>query len=142
LRIYRRGNFHLIRNRNTSLGHGWARDSKLAGNHWSDYDFMFHSWKASKLNTTWFDADVFTEIPNPDKCSRSLDGKSFRINVETFVLGWKWRPELHVPVEYIRKQLGAYESGVAKGYPKEGRDLPHLVEPDIRECYPDCDKYT
>jgi hypothetical protein len=47
-----------------------------------------------------------------------------------------------VSVEHIRQQLDAYETGVAQGYPKEGRDLPHLVEPDVRDCYPDCDKYT
>ncbi|KAI6190816.1 hypothetical protein M3Y97_00159500 [Aphelenchoides bicaudatus] len=116
VRIYRRA-------------HGWARDSKLAGNKWSDSDFMFHSWKASELNSTWFDADVFTKIPNPKKCSRSLNE-------------WNHRPELHVQTDLIKQELSAYETGIAQGYPKEGRDIPHLMEPDVRECYPDCDKYT
>lgn len=55
-------------------GHGWARDSKLTDNHWSDTDFMFHAWKASELNSTWFDANVFNKIPEPDECGRGFGG--------------------------------------------------------------------
>ncbi|KAI6241755.1 hypothetical protein M3Y99_00297200 [Aphelenchoides fujianensis] len=116
LRVYRRA-------------HGWARDSSLTGNHWSPADFMIHAWKASELNSTWFDANVFEEIPDPAECGRGLSG-------------WRWRPEKRATVAENRERMAAFEEGVAQGYPKEGRDLPHLVEPDVRECYPDCDRLT
>ncbi|KAI6239467.1 hypothetical protein M3Y99_00564300 [Aphelenchoides fujianensis] len=116
LRVYRRA-------------HGWARDSSLTGNHWSSADFMIHAWKASELNSTWFDANVFEEIPDPAECGRGLSG-------------WRWLPEKRATVEENRERMAAFEEGVAQGYPKEGRDLPHLVEPDVRECYPDCDRLT
>ncbi|KAI6195089.1 hypothetical protein M3Y96_01194000 [Aphelenchoides besseyi] len=96
LRIYKRS-------------HGWARDGQLTGNRWSDVDFLMHGWKNSNLNATWYDANVFKDIPDPEKCTD----------------GYK-----------------AYEMGVARGYPKEGRNLPHLIEPDVRNCYPDCDRFT
>ncbi|KAI6228832.1 hypothetical protein M3Y99_01183100 [Aphelenchoides fujianensis] len=110
VRIYRRA-------------HGWARDGQLTGNHW------MHAWKASELNSTWFDANVFEEIPDPAECGDGLSG-------------WKWLEEKKTTVQKNRERLAAFEKGVAKGYPKEGRDIPHLIEPDVRECYPDCDRFT
>ncbi|KAI6223407.1 hypothetical protein M3Y95_00886900 [Aphelenchoides besseyi] len=116
LRIFRRG-------------HGWARDGQLTGNRWSDVDFLMHAWKNSNLNATWYDANVFKTIPNPEEC-----GDGYK--------GWNWLEEKKSTVDETRKTLAAFEIGVARGYPKEGRDLPHLIEADVRNCYPDCDRFT
>jgi hypothetical protein len=72
---------------------------------------------------------LFQKIPDPEECGEGLKG-------------WHWIPEKHASVEWIRNELASFEKGVASTYYKEARDLPHLVQPDVRECYPDCDKYT
>ncbi|KAI6230314.1 hypothetical protein M3Y99_01078000 [Aphelenchoides fujianensis] len=90
-----------------------------------------HGWARDGQLTGnhWSTADFMHEIPDPAECGEGLSG-------------WKWLEEKKTTVQKNRERLAAFEKGVAKGYPKEGRDIPHLIEPDVRECYPDCDRFT
>ncbi|KAI6233349.1 hypothetical protein M3Y99_00928800 [Aphelenchoides fujianensis] len=115
LRIYRRA-------------HGWARDLVPSGNLWAPSDFMIHGWKANRLGeATVFNADVFKELPDPSKCSRGLDA-------------WKWQADKRVGREELRQRLAQAERAFARAYPKVARDLPFLIEPDVADCFPHCEK--
>ncbi|KAI6240325.1 hypothetical protein M3Y99_00464200 [Aphelenchoides fujianensis] len=114
LRIYRRA-------------HGWARDLVPSGNLWAPSDFMIHGWKANRLGeATVFNADVFEELPHPSQCSRGLDG-------------WKWRADKRVGTEELRQRLAQAERAFARAYSKVARDLPFLIEPDVADCFPNCE---
>ncbi|KAI6225372.1 hypothetical protein M3Y99_01346000 [Aphelenchoides fujianensis] len=90
-----------------------------------------HGWARDGQLTGnhWSTADFMHEIPDAAECGEGLSG-------------WKWLEEKKTTVQKNRERLAAFEKGVAKGYPKEGRDIPHLIEADVRECYPDCDRFT
>ncbi|KAI6234923.1 hypothetical protein M3Y99_00743600 [Aphelenchoides fujianensis] len=90
-----------------------------------------HGWARDGQLTGnhWSTADFMHEIPDPEECGEGLSG-------------WKWLEEKKTTVQKNRERLAAFEKGVARGYPKEGRDIPHLIEPDVRECYPNCDRFT
>ncbi|CAK5075221.1 unnamed protein product [Meloidogyne enterolobii] len=42
----------------------------------------------------------------------------------------------------VRSQLAQAEKSGGVAFPKEGRVLAHLTEPDVGECYPECDYWT
>lgn len=56
--------------------------------------------------------------------------------------GWFWRNTSFVTVAEIRRMLANYEKGIQQSYPEKARIIPYLLEPDIGECYPDCDRLT
>ena len=56
--------------------------------------------------------------------------------------GWNWRAEKRLAIKEIKRQLANFEKGAGRNFPKAGRDLPYLVQPDIGECYPECDDRT
>ncbi|KAL3115684.1 hypothetical protein niasHT_016394 [Heterodera trifolii] len=69
----------------------------------------------------------FEKVPNASECT---DG----------YLGWNWRADKRISVDAVRKQLAAIEKSSANGFPKKARIHAHLSEPDVGECYPNCDE--
>lgn len=56
--------------------------------------------------------------------------------------GWHWRNESHVSDEEIKRVLSEAENGLARNFPKEAIVIPYLSQPDIAECFPNCDDTT
>uniref|UniRef100_A0A7E4VVY7 Nucleotid_trans domain-containing protein n=1 Tax=Panagrellus redivivus TaxID=6233 RepID=A0A7E4VVY7_PANRE len=115
VRIYRRS-------------HGWVRDWVLTADAWSDYDFMFHGWKLQSIETEGWKSP-FTKMFNISECGAGYSG-------------WNWRSESRASVAEIKKQLANFEKSAAGSFPKEAQALPYLVQPDVAECYPECDANT
>ncbi|KAE9554132.1 hypothetical protein FO519_002669 [Halicephalobus sp. NKZ332] len=115
LRIYRRA-------------HGWVRDGYLTNDGWSENDFMLHGWKAQEIGASGW-VSPYTKMFNITECGSGYSG-------------WNWRSEKRLAVEEVRRQLANFEREAGKSFPAAARDLPHLVEPDIGECYPNCDDRT
>lgn len=53
--------------------------------------------------------------------------------------GWEYRPFKNVTCESIRITLANFEKSSGRNFPKEARVIPHLAEPDVGECFPNCD---
>lgn len=96
---------------------------------WFENDFMLHGWKLSKINTKGWDSP-FQKMFNLTECTG--DGYS----------GWDWRSEKRLSAKEVKKQLANFEASVSSSFPKEARIHPYLSEPDIGECYPNCDDNT
>uniref|UniRef100_A0A915PEY4 Uncharacterized protein n=1 Tax=Meloidogyne floridensis TaxID=298350 RepID=A0A915PEY4_9BILA len=115
-------------------GHAWIRDWFLTTDSWSARDFMLHGWKAQNISSSW--ESPFKKVPVPDEC---IGGYA----------GWNWRNEkageffnFRISVEEVRSQLAQAEKSGGVAFPKEGRVLAYLSEPDVGECYPECDYWT
>lgn len=57
-------------------------------------------------------------------------------------IGWFWRNTSLLDIKEIRQVLAYYEKQAQQTYPQQARNLTFLLEPDIGECYPDCDRLT
>jgi len=109
-------------------GHGWVRDGYMTADSWSEFDFMLHGWKAQEINTNGW-SSPYTSMFNVSECGNGYSG-------------WNWRKEKRVSVDAIRTQLANFEKSVGSSFPKEARIHPYLSEPDVGECYPNCDDRT
>jgi Protein of unknown function, DUF273 len=109
-------------------GHAWVRDGYMTMDGWSDRDFMLHGWKLQEINTNgWL--SPFSRAFNISEC-----GNGFA--------GWNWRSEKRLSVEAVRVQLLNFETSARRTFPKVARIHPYLSEPDVGECYPQCDERT
>uniref|UniRef100_A0A914H296 Uncharacterized protein n=1 Tax=Globodera rostochiensis TaxID=31243 RepID=A0A914H296_GLORO len=107
--------------------HGFCRDGWLTDDAFADIDFMFHGWKALNLGGPW--KSPFEKMPNVSEC-RAGDFS-----------GWTWRKEKQISVEEVGKRLSEREKKCAKDFPQAARIHAHLSEPDVAECYPNCDEH-
>ncbi|KHN79472.1 hypothetical protein Tcan_04706 [Toxocara canis] len=106
--------------------HGMARDWYHTGDAWCEVDFMIHGWKANKIGENGWQSP-FTAVPDPSKCGAHYDG-------------WSWRPEKRVSVSTIREMLQQAERSSADAVPKKYMTIPFYSQPDIANCYPECEK--
>uniref|UniRef100_A0A0M3I568 Nucleotid_trans domain-containing protein n=1 Tax=Ascaris lumbricoides TaxID=6252 RepID=A0A0M3I568_ASCLU len=108
--------------------HGWVRDGFLTTDRWSDRDFMLHGWKQQEIGIQGWKSPFF-EMIDENECGQNLNG-------------WHWRNESHVSDEEIKRVLSEAENGLARNFPKEAIVIPYLSQPDIAECFPNCDDTT
>lgn len=90
---------------------------------------MLHGWKLQEINKNGWQSP-FKTMFNLSECNS--DGYS----------GWNWRNEKRLNVEEVRKQMANFEHSVGQTFPKEARVHAYLTEPDIGQCYPNCDDET
>lgn len=106
-------------------GHAWVRDFLLTDDGWSDYDFMFHGWKANEvMRPEWI--SPFTKPINSSECGNGY-------------AGWHLRKADHLTVSEVRNMLASEEKKEADEFPQRARIIPFLDAPDVAACYPHCD---
>uniref|UniRef100_A0A915EQL5 Uncharacterized protein n=1 Tax=Ditylenchus dipsaci TaxID=166011 RepID=A0A915EQL5_9BILA len=108
--------------------HGWVRDGYITNDAWGERDFMLHGWKAQQINTDGW-TSPYSRMFNVSECGVAYSG-------------WYWRNEKRLGTEAIRIQLANFERSVANTFPKEARIHPYLSEPDVGDCFPNCDDLT
>uniref|UniRef100_A0A914I9V7 Uncharacterized protein n=1 Tax=Globodera rostochiensis TaxID=31243 RepID=A0A914I9V7_GLORO len=105
--------------------HGFCRDWYLSSDGWAENDFMFHGWKAQNLSGNW--KSPFEKVPNASECTGGY-------------LGWHWRTNKRISVNEVRSRLAKSEKTFAANFPQKARIHAHLTEPEVGECYPNCDE--
>uniref|UniRef100_A0A914HPK4 Uncharacterized protein n=1 Tax=Globodera rostochiensis TaxID=31243 RepID=A0A914HPK4_GLORO len=105
--------------------HGFCRDWFISSDGWAENDFMFHGWKAHNLSGEW--KSPFEKVPNASECTGGY-------------LGWHWRPDTRISVDEVRSLLAETEKSSAADFPQKARIHAHLTEPEVGECYPNCDE--
>uniref|UniRef100_A0A914H5Z6 Uncharacterized protein n=1 Tax=Globodera rostochiensis TaxID=31243 RepID=A0A914H5Z6_GLORO len=105
--------------------HGFCRDWFISSDGWAENDFMFHGWKAHNLSGDW--KSPFEKVPNASECTGGY-------------LGWHWRTDTRISVNEVRSRLAEIEKSSAANFPQKARIHAHLTEPEVGECYPNCDE--
>ncbi|KAI1700759.1 hypothetical protein DdX_16508 [Ditylenchus destructor] len=98
--------------------HGWVRDGFITSDGWCEREINIDGWSSP-----------FTKMFNTTECGREYSG-------------WHWRNEKRLGADAIRIQLSNFERSSGRTYPPEARVHAYLSEPDVGECYPNCDKDT
>uniref|UniRef100_A0A0N5AJN6 Glycosyltransferase n=1 Tax=Syphacia muris TaxID=451379 RepID=A0A0N5AJN6_9BILA len=106
-------------------GHGFCRDWYITNGLWTPKDFMLHGWKVQHVlkNSSYF---AFTKDINVTLCGQNLDG-------------WPWKKESMVNTSNVKHLIAVAEKNYSNRLPKQNIVIPFLDQPDVANCYPNCD---
>ncbi|VDD95873.1 unnamed protein product [Enterobius vermicularis] len=105
--------------------HGFCRDWYNTGGLWTERDFLIHGWKSQTVRDNDWASPFYKDI-ELSRCGNNYDG-------------WPWKPDKKVKIEEIRHLIELAENRSARTFPKNHLVIPFLDQPDIAQCYPNCD---
>lgn len=106
-------------------GHSFCRDRYHTNDAWCKKDFMLHGWKDSFINVTGWESPFYKEF-DLSKCGANYNG-------------WFWRKDKQWTCNQVKGMVEAAEREYAHHFPKKYVVIPFLNQPDVGDCYPDCD---